>query len=122
MAATLKNGCYNRQHSKFSLANKIFVFSTSKSLKKGVCQLLLKNVLHSHIFKSWTSQCCHSKKIKNPSWANKKPKKTQGHISIHLAQISGKNPAFSLKKPTFAKKIGILSAKISDDLFFSHQL
>src|SRR6218665_1080607 len=60
-------------------------------------------------------------KVKNPSRANKRPKKTQGHISIHLAQISGKNPTFPLKNPTFPEKI--LSAKISDDLFiFSHQL
>jgi len=27
-------------------------------------------------------QHCHFKKIKNPSWANKKTKKTQGEISI----------------------------------------
>ena len=51
---------------------------------------------------SLSFQCCHSKKNKkNPSWAIKKPKKTQGHISMRLGQISGKNPAFSLKKPTF---------------------
>jgi len=43
-------------------------------------------------------QRCHSKKIKSPSWADKKPKETQGHISIHVAQISGKNPTFPLKK------------------------
>ena len=30
-------------------------------------------------------QRCHFKKLKKPSWANKKPKKTQGHILIHLA-------------------------------------
>src|SRR6218665_4076191 len=45
------------------------------------------------------------KKIKNPSWANKKTKKTQGHISIHLAQISGKNPALPLKSQLFPKKL-----------------
>jgi len=37
---------------------------------------------------------------------------------MRLGQISGKNPAFSLKKPVFLKKIGILSAKISDEIFF----
>jgi len=34
----------------------------------------------------------------------KTPKKTQGHISIDLAKISGKNPTFPLRNPLFPKK------------------
>jgi len=41
---------------------------------------------------------------KKPSWANKKPKETQGQISIDLAKIPGKNPTFPLRNPTFPKK------------------
>jgi len=46
--------------------------------------------------------------------------KTQGQISIDLAQISGKNSTFPLRNPTFSDKNSFLSAKISDDLIFSH--
>jgi len=37
-------------------------------------------------FPTCGGQRCHSKQI-NPRWANKNPKKTQGQISIDLAQI-----------------------------------
>jgi len=41
---------------------------------------LTAKILYSKIFVDM--QRCHSKKIKNFSWANKKPKTTQGHILI----------------------------------------
>ena len=62
-------------------------------------------------------QRCHSTKIKNPRWANKKTKKTQGQIYIDFANISGKNPTFPLRNPTFPEKNFVFSAKVSDDFF-----
>src|SRR6218665_3626296 len=49
-------------------------------------------------------QCCHSKKIENPRLGNKKPKKTQGQISIRFRNISGKNLTFPEKSKLFLKK------------------
>src|SRR6218665_4052374 len=66
-------------------------------------------------FSESSKQRCHSEKMKNPRWANKKPKKTQGHISIHFLTISGKKSTFHGKKPTFPEKNSFLSAKNSGD-------
>src|SRR6218665_3006984 len=52
--------------------------------------------------------------MKNPRWANTKPKKTQGQISIHFHTIFGKNRLFPKKIPFYPPKI--LTT------FFSHQL
>ena len=41
----------------------------------------------------------------------KKTKKTQGQISIDLAQISGKNPTFPVRNPTFPEKISFYPQK-----------
>ena len=57
------------------------------------------------------------KKLKTLVWPIQKPKKTQGRISVHLAQILGENLTFSLKNPTFPEKNSISTGKISDDLF-----
>jgi len=54
-------------------------------------------------------------KSKLPRWTNKKPKKTQGQISIDLAKIVGKNPTFPVRNPTFPEKNSFLPPKISDD-------
>src|SRR6218665_582436 len=57
------------------------------------------------------------KKLKTQDWPIKKPKKTQGQISIPFRQIFGENRTFPGKNQTFPKKNIFLSAKISDDLF-----
>src|SRR6218665_120913 len=68
-------------------------------------------------------QRCHSKKyIKNldaPITNPRKPKIKFLEIWIWL-KFQEKNPTFPPRNPTFPEKIGFLSAKISDDLFFSH--
>src|SRR6218665_1344896 len=57
--------------------------------------------------------------LKNLDGPITKPKKTQGQISIHFANILGKIQLFP-KNPTFPEKNSFLSAKISDGPFFSH--
>jgi len=43
--------------------------------------------------------------MKNPRWTNKNPKKTQGQISMQLAQISGKKFNFPEETRLFPTKI-----------------
>jgi len=60
------------------------------------------------------------KKIENPRLGNKKPKKTQGQISIRFRKIFGKNRTFPEKKQTFPEEMSFYPPKFSDDFFFSH--
>src|SRR6218665_922596 len=67
-------------------------------------------------------QRCHSKKIKKPSWANKK---TQENPRSHFNTFGlnfRKKSYFSRQNPKFSRKNSISSPQISDDLFFSHRL
>src|SRR6218665_1593446 len=63
-------------------------------------------------------QRCHSKKIQNPSWANKKnqenPRSHFNTFGLHF----WKKSYFSRQNPKFSRKNSISSPKISDDLFF----
>jgi len=68
----------------------------------------------------WSLNCfqrCHSEKMKNPRWANKKPKKTQGQISIHFHTIFGKNRLFPGKSRLFPRKIPFYPPKILTTFF-----
>src|SRR6218665_1796363 len=61
---------------------------------------------------------CHSKKINNPSWANKT---TQENPRSHFNTFGSnfrKKSYFSVKIPSFPEKNYISSPKISDDFFF----
>ena len=57
------------------------------------------------------------KKLKTQDWAIKKPKTTQGQISIRFRTISGKNRTFPEKKQTFPEKMSFYPPKFSDDFF-----
>src|SRR6218665_3672516 len=68
-------------------------------------------------FSESSKQRCHSEKMKNPRWANKKPKKTQGQISIHFHTIFGKNRLFPGKSRLFPRKIPFYPPKILTTFF-----
>src|SRR6218665_1776172 len=61
-----------------------------------------------------TGSVATQKKLKTQDWAIKKPKKTQGQISIRFRKISGKNRTFPEKMSFYPPKF----SKFSDDLFF----
>src|SRR6218665_4179424 len=67
-------------------------------------------------------QRCHSEKIKSPIWPNKKNQENPRSNFYAFPYNFGKKSTFPGKKPTFHEKNSFLSAKNSDDLFFSHQL
>jgi len=102
----------------------------SQLLLRGHFRLCSQKLSHVRFYKSRPThnfalrqasgdQCCHSQKIENPRLSNKKPKKTQGQISIRFQTISWKKSHFSWKKKQTSPKTNFLSsAKISDDLFF----
>jgi len=70
-------------------------------------------------------QCCHSEKMKNPRWANTK---TQENTRSNFSKIVGNFRLFPGKiwlfpeKSQLSPKSYLLSANISDNLFFSHRL
>ena len=64
----------------------------------------------------WLKSSVATLRNKKPSWANKKPKETQGQISIDLAKIPGKILLF-LSETQLSRKNSFLSAKISYDFF-----
>ena len=57
---------------------------------------------------SLESSVATQKKVENTRLGNKKPKKTQGQISIRFRKIFGKNRTFPEKKQTFPEKINFL--------------
>src|SRR6218665_1954776 len=63
-----------------------------------------------------TSSVATLKKIKNPSWANKKPRKPKITFLYIWLKFQEKS-YFSSKNSNFSRKNSILSAKIFDDLF-----
>ena len=68
----------------------------------------------------WTlvlSSVATLKNKKNLIGPIQKPKKIQGHISIHLAQISGKNPTFPVKNPNFPPKVPFYPQKFLTTFF-----
>src|SRR6218665_1931440 len=62
------------------------------------------------------------KKYKTLVGPIKRTKKSQGHILIHLAYISGKNPTFPVKIPSFPEKIPFHLQKFLTTFFLSHRL
>src|SRR6218665_1130889 len=90
--------------------------------------LVVKNFLGNQRAENYAEhieQCCHSEKMENPRWANKKNQENSrsnfSKIVGNLRLFPGKCD-FSRTIPTFPRKSYLLSAKISDDLFFSHRL
>src|SRR6218665_3884865 len=60
--------------------------------------------------------------MQNPRWANKKNQENPRSNFYTFPYNFWKKLTFPGKKPTFPEKNSFLSAKNSDDLFFSHQL
>src|SRR6218665_2379 len=73
--------------------------------------LVVKNFLGNQRAENYTEhreQCCHSEKMENPRWANKKTKKTQGRISLKLLVIYD----FFPENVTFPEQSQLFPAKV----------